>query len=596
MSTAATTPIADLLVSPPGAGDARAGRIVAFGAGGSRTLAELSADAAALAEARADDTGRRWLVDTEDTYRVAVVLLAAARIGARACLPPNLGSGTLAELAAECTVVFTDTAAKLQGDIASVDPLSFGLRGAGTHAPQPVAVDRDRPWVELFTSGSSGPGRLVTKAMRHLEDEVVALEQMFGAGLEADTPVFATVSARHLYGLLFRLLWPLSTLRPMARMAALLPDELMPPVAQSGGAVVVSTPVHLRHLAAWPALAATAPAVRELFSSGGALETDTALALAAAIGRAPVEIFGSTETGGVAWRRPSIEDPEPDWTVFAPVHIDAQEQQLTVESPFVTAPAPEGTVGAARWRMGDRIERRGTSFRLLGRSDRVVKIAEKAFSLPEIEADLARHPLVEQVAVGTLEMPGATRLGALVVLTAEGRLRLAEIGRRALGRELAEHLAPHWDRVALPRRWRFVEALPADERGKLAAAAVTALLEAPSPKVLRPLLLSEDSGPITCSRRLVVPRDLAYLEGHYDAFPLVAGVVQIHWVMDALAELKGVPAVAAERMEAIKFKDVLRPGQQFTLEIAIGPEPTRAQFSLSDGDRTFSSGRIHLLS
>ena len=82
-------------------------------------------------------------------------------------------------------------------------------------------LDRDAPLAVLFTSGSTGAGRRVEKAVRHLEDEVAVLEQQFGAQLARDTRFLATVAPQHLYGLLFRVLWPLAAGRPFLRSALL---------------------------------------------------------------------------------------------------------------------------------------------------------------------------------------------------------------------------------------------------------------------------------------------------------------------------------------------------------------------------------------
>ena len=92
---------------------------------------------------------------------------------------------------------------------------------------------------------------------------------------------------------------------------------------------------------------------------------------------------------------------------------------------------------------------------------------------------------------------------------------------------------------------------------------------------------------------LVVPRDLAYFDGHYDAFPLVPGAVQIHWVMLALGRLAG-RRVSAQRMEAVKFRTVLRPAERFTMQLAIDESFSHVTFTLGDQARVFSSGRIEL--
>lgn len=600
--------------SLPLAFDAAAGA-----ASGVRRVGDLRRDVTALVAAMGGDRGP-WLVETEDSWRVAVALMAATVAGARVVLPPNLQPGTLAELAASCTCVFTDGGDGEDGHGAKrQDPLAPGV--SATEAPPAVdvaRVDRDAPLVDLFTSGSSGPGKRVTKALRHLEDEVVELERAFGPAVPRGAVVLATVPAHHLYGLLFRVLWPLSAARAACRANFLLPDELLARVGEGPGAVIVSSPAHLRHLAASPRLREHARGIAAVFSSGGPLETRTALELHDAIGAAPIEIFGSTETGGVAFRRATPDSPSPRWTTMAPVEVAIDDGCLVVTSPFTTAPSTLRHPPLGTWRMGDRAEADDGGFVLLGRGDRVAKIGEKTVALPELEAALAAHVLVEAAAVGTWTAAGGSRrVGAVVVLTRDGLLRLAAEGRRALLQELGRGLADRWDRVALPRRWRLRDALPVDARGKVAQDAVDAELAQPEGDVVLPVVLGgsrplestfpgsprgetradatgnaggsadEESVAIDC----VVPRDLAFLAGHYDSFPLVPGVVQVDWALHFLARLVGAP-LAARRVEALKFRNVLRPAQAFTVKLRVDRAAQRALWSLEGADRVFSSGRI----
>ncbi|HYC57316.1 MAG TPA: AMP-binding protein [Candidatus Binatia bacterium] len=581
-----TFPLAELLARTP-TGDTR----VAFGAEGDRTAADLHRDVHALAGRLGADDGARWLVDTEDGYRVAVAMLAAGVTGSRISLPPNLQPGTIEELAAGCACVLSDQA-RAAGPLQGLDPLDPGQ--AAERAAAPATIERERPLVELFTSGSSGPGKRVVKSLQHLEDEVVTLERELGARLPASHVVLATASPRHLYGLLFRVLWPLAQGRPFLRTSLLLPDELVQKIAAAGAPVaLVSTPAHLRHLVACPRLASVAGSVAAVFSSGGPLEESVARSLERILGHAPIEIFGSTETGGVGYRQGSAAQPQPPWRTMSSVRIATEDDsRLVVTSPFVTA--PEGDVHApSTWTMGDRVEIDGGGFRLAGRADRIVKIGEKTFSLPAIEEALLTHSWIDAVAVAAYRDKTGTRLGAIVVLTPDARIELARRGRRFGAAELGEHLARTWDRLALPRRWRFCKALPFDERGKLSAAAVESCLAAAPEPVLGPVVIDEKIEGTLLVRRIVVPRDLACLEGHYEGFPLVQGVAQIDWVMNALSDLVGSPA-AARRMEAIKFKDVLRPAQELTLRVELEQAARRAAFTLADGERVFSSGRIEL--
>jgi acyl-coenzyme A synthetase/AMP-(fatty) acid ligase len=114
------------------------------------------------------------------------------------------------------------------------------------------------------------------------------------------------------------------------------------------------------------------------------------------------------------------------------------------------------------------------SLRLLGRSDRIVKIEEKRVSLDAVEAALSESGWVEEARVLVLDGP-RTELGAVVVPNALGRELLAREGKRGLNRALRDAVGRHVERTALPRRFRYLEALPENNQGKLPVEALRRL-------------------------------------------------------------------------------------------------------------------------
>ncbi|HAU81132.1 MAG TPA: AMP-binding protein, partial [Stenotrophomonas sp.] len=94
------------------------------------------------------------------------------------------------------------------------------------------------------------------------------------------------------------------------------------------------------------------------------------------MGVAPTEVFGSSETGGVAWRRWSAARPQ--WHPLPGVAWRIDEGCLAVRSPHLAS--------EDWWLTQDRaVADDGHSFRLLGRADRIVKIEERRVSLDALE-------------------------------------------------------------------------------------------------------------------------------------------------------------------------------------------------------------------
>src|SRR5690606_16203122 len=143
-----------------------------------------------------------------------------------------------------------------------------------------------------------------------------------------DACVIGSVATQHIYGLLFRLLWPLCAGRPALRRALPFPEDIQ--LASRGHAAFcwVGSPALLKRMGDnldWPALRA----VRKVFSPGGALPAEAAQALQRRLGQWPTEIYGSSDTGGIAWRQGGSL-----WQPFAGVEIEqAADGALALRSP-----------------------------------------------------------------------------------------------------------------------------------------------------------------------------------------------------------------------------------------------------------------------
>ena len=213
-----------------------------------------------------------------------------------------------------------------------------------------------------------------------------------------------------------------------------------------------------------------------------------------------------------------------------------------------------------------------------------------------MEERLRTHAAVGDVALVDVEHAGESRIGAVVVPTPAGREILATGGRRALAKALTEHLAPDFHRVLLPRIWRVVDALPRDAQGKVAAARLREILAdaGGAPRRCETLAVRRDGRDVELDLR--IPPDLAFLEGHFPGHPVVAGVAQVHFVMQAIAEHTGSPP-RLESLEALKFRQLLLPGETVRLALRLGEDDARFEFTLADPERpkrVFSSGRGRL--
>jgi acyl-coenzyme A synthetase/AMP-(fatty) acid ligase/3-hydroxymyristoyl/3-hydroxydecanoyl-(acyl carrier protein) dehydratase len=527
--------------------------------------AQLHAQALSVAAGLQAQGVKRLAVHLEDAADLAIALLGAWRAGVSVLLPSDLQPQTRQRWSSEVDLWLTDHA----GDAQLSDFQQPALPAA--------QLDLDQCQLSLCTSGSSGEPKRIDKTLRQLANEVEALEQLWGSEL-GEACIIGSVATQHIYGLLFRVLWPLCAGRPFVRKQLAFPEDMQRASREHPAFAWVASPALLKRMGDnldWPALSA----VRRVFSSGGALPAEAAQSLQQRLQQWPTEILGSSETGGIAWRQ-----GEQLWQPFAGVELSQDAGgALLIASPYLPAGHIEHTADAARIAADGRFE-------LLGRLDRIVKLEEKRISLPMLEQALVAHAWVAEARLGVVQENRAS-LGALLVLSESGLFALREHGRRSLTEGLRKHLSQHCEALALPRRWRLVRQLPLNSQGKLPQAEVEALLLAPRPKAPQVLEQIESEG--EWSLQLSVPPDLAYFSGHFPKAPVLPGVVQVEWALNLGRQLLNLGGAFAG-MEVLKFQQLVRPGDEIQLHLRFDPERSKLYFAYRNDTATCSSGRILL--
>ena len=489
-------------------------------------------------DAFAAHAGQDVALACDDALEFSAALFGAWQADVTPWLPGDALPATLDQLRQRGAVFAGDLPGGVRPDACTVG-----------HEPVLHALDPDTCALVLFTSGSTGEPAAIRKSLRQLDAEVDALESVFGSLAGIGALVHGTVSHQHIYGLLFRILWPLSSRRAFAP-ARIAYNEQLTTLGPSP-IVLVASPAHLKRLPETQDWQSLASGLRAVFSSGGPLPVDAALTVQRLWGQTAIEVFGSTETGGIAWRRG--DGSRAPWQPLPGVAWRVQEGLLDVRSPHL--PSTDW------WSTSDRAHDTGDGrFELLGRVDRIVKLEERRISLDAIQARLQGSDLLDDVRV--LALPGHRILLAVAaVASAQGQALLDTEGRPALVECLRAWLAGHCDPTALPRRWRFIEALPVDARGKTRERDLAALFRPLMPTPDWPLR-EHDKATAT----LLATAELAAFEGHFPQTAILPGVVLIDWAVrlgrDAFGATGGLQC-----MEALKFQQLVRPGMLLTAEL-----------------------------
>lgn len=538
-------------------------------------LAQFQADVGANAARLVARGHRRGLMMTQNAYWGAVGLFALLRAGMEVVLPPNNQPETARAIGDAWDLMVCD-----EPPAGAAGALRLQPATGDTGAPSLPATFAP---ITFFTSGSTGTPKRAVKSLDNLAREAAAVDAVLGPLVPAGAWVHATVNHQHMYGLAFRLCWPLSSGRPFAGST----HEVLESVcaALSPGALLISSPAHLARLEGL----APVPAGRQpslVMSAGAPLGEPAADMVRRIFGTAVLEIFGSTETGAVAHRR--RDRPDPPWRPLPGVSVAADaDGAMQVRSPFLDAPyaSPDQI----------RLDPEG-GFSFLGRADAVIKIEGKRVSMPELEQRLRAMAWIADAAVTPLGEP-ERHLGAAVVLAPAAQPKLAELGHFHFARLLRRELARTIDPAVLPRQWRFVPSLPTGALGKRRQGEIAALFEAEIP-----VAPAKPTEPETRAVRqvgggveldLYVPNDLVQLEGHFPNLPVVPGVAQIDWAMRLAVRHLGIGRETAQTFQ-VKFRRIMVPGSLVTLKLHCLAAGERLAFEYVAATEVISKGSIAL--
>ena len=431
-------------------------------------------------------------------------------------------------------------------------------------------LDLQKASLHIFTSGSSGQPKVITKSMQQFQDEIERQEQLWGA-IVNQSIVVSTVSHQHIYGLIFRVLWPLAAGRCFFSSQFLSPEPLFKAIA-AHQACWIASPAQLKRLdehSDWNQIRQ----LSAIFSSGGPLSRETAQTMLQKGHQAVIEIYGSSETGGIAWRK---QTENPLWKPLPDVKLEPSGR---LSSPWI----PRSIL------LDDQIKLHADGlFELSGRKDRIVKIEEKRLSLSEMEQAILKNPAIADTHI--LLLPGKRdKIIASLALTDTGIKQLEQSGRSTLIQHLRKQMSQIFEATVLPRKWLLFNNIPMTTQGKTDHTLLTRLagLDKQHFPLIRFCRMEQD----TVSLDLSLQAELCYFQGHFPEQPVLPGVTQVSWA-DYFGRLFFNITLPFFRMEVIKFKSIIQPDEQLTLKLCRNTENGKLYFDIFNNTQSFASGRL----
>jgi len=516
--------------------------------------------------------GNRWAVYHSGSFEFLAILFALWQLGRTACISSDNRPGTVTRLA--------NTVDGFIGEFASSVPM---VEGSGTKKPLTgnwIVPSPDLIAIEIYTSGSTGDPKSIFKTIAQLESEIGVLESMWPS--EPGSIVLATVSHQHIYGMTFALFWPLCSGRPFESRLCEFSEDIIYKAGYYSQFSLISSPSHLGRFNSLFDWEQVAPRCNFVVSSAAPLSREDSIAIGNLLDTQVREIYGSSETGAIAWRIQQGSKVDALWRALPQVNLEPTvEGTLCVRSPYL------GEID--HFVLPDRVEFNDQDcFKLIGRVDRIVKVEGKRVSLASIERLLLNHSWVNNVKALTIER---IRIETAIVmqLNEKGKAYLQESGRKSLIKIFKNILADHLESVVLPRRWRFVEQMPYNRQGKLPLESLQTLFK--KEELKWPQIIDQQLVGRQLTMQCYIPPQLIYFDGHMANRPILPGIVLIHWAEAFGRQLLSVTG-RFERLEVIKFQQVILPQYKVSLSLKFDDATRKLSFYYESQQGVHSSGRI----
>ena len=427
--------------------------MVAYRAGVPIRAAQYLADVECLAAQLGD--GHHVLNACADRYRFAVGLGACLVRGQVSLLPSTHTPEMIRQLRAFApdVVCLTDEAACP----IALPRVAYPLAPAAVPAGAVPQIDAQQRVAYVFTSGSTGTPVPHRKSWGRLG--ACVREQSLRLGLAPGCAIVATVPPQHMYGFESSVLLALTNGHALCAERPFYPADIAAALTRvPRPRVLISTPEHLR---ARVAAGGQLPPTDLIGSSTAPLAQQLAAEIEQRFGTQLLEIYGSTETGEIAARRPT---EVAQWQLWPGVTLSQRGDETWAQGGHIEEPT----------RMWDVLEVTGAGrFLLHGRIADLVNIAGKRSSLGYLNHQLNSIPGVLDGAFfhcdeARTSQTGVARVAACVVAPDLDAARVLAALRDRI------------DPVFLPRPLLFVARLPRNATGKLPQEALRALADSHS--------------------------------------------------------------------------------------------------------------------
>lgn len=396
-----------------------------------------------------------WILHCNDYWYFLVTFVALLQCKKQVMLTANISGEFIKEMKKPGQEFLSDVQSAIESlgafDITSI--IENSAMPSESEIRDVPKINSDETRIHLFTSGSTGKPKDVVQRMTEFEQDNAFIFSKWGEEF-LQRKLVATVSQHHIYGFLFTISLPFAAGVPFRRTRIEFPSEFEK--FSDEKYMIIAVPAFLKRTN--DAQGENPLPLKDsfIFTSGGVLLPEVAERTNEVFGFWPVEVYGSTETAGIAWRQ---SKNGLEWTLFDNAKIWKNGSGcLVIKSLYIKN--PEG------FETADLVEiLPDGKFILKGRADSIVKIEEKRVSLAEVENRILQSGFVKDVCVVAMS-DRRQYLAAAIAFNEAGIQKFSSQKKFDVNMFFHDYLMQFFENVVIPKKWRFLETIPCDLQGK----------------------------------------------------------------------------------------------------------------------------------
>ena len=418
-------------------------------------------------------------------------------------------------------------------------------------------IDLDKVIINFYTSGSTNEPKLIKKSLFNLYIEGKDIAKEFNFNNTNNFYVKTTTTMCHLFGMTFALMLPLNCNYIIDTNKVLYPEDV-----NRENCILVSTPAFLSSLKKHNLNFCVRP--KYIISAGAKLNDDVFEYFAKK--SSIIEIYGSTETGIIAYRT-DFEDKE--LTIFPNVKIEGN----IICSNYIYDECTETT---------DNITINGNKLVIYNRKDNVLKIYDKRVSVDALKDKLCRNSLVFDAYFFKYN----NKLACYCALSEDGKKCLIENGTLYLEKLLKKDLREISEVV--PQKWKYCDEIPTKQTGKIDKEYINKLF---STRFSHPIILNTVKAHDKVDYTIFLSKNSNFYKGHFPEFPITPGVTQLYFANEIINHYFNIN-VTSGQIKRIKFMKLLLPNS--VVHLTLKKEENIISYIYYDDTSTYSSGAFSL--